>query len=367
MRTSLRLSLMASTLALWNAAPAQAASQGCLLDNPKKVCASVTASPLTAQPSQQNGTKTYVRYDATIVNVTAQSTRYVVMDMALSPATSFATVTADPKAVCTKSGATIHCDIDKLDAGEPLTVSAVAETPTYETTLTNTVTYGWQGRTSTVAAEVPIRHTSGESWQQPNQAIRLSTHKPTADPSQQTTPEDPLYGEVIIPGNPGGGQVFIKIITDGPDRSSVCPAGIYLDPLGDLGPYLCRDVNQPRRWIQVGAPNSDPPMQIKLIEDASIVQPIQLPPTLLTPLGTPPFAIFAHGEEEGEPFRAIAVDCTAANAQPPCVQNVQRYSTGDWTGTLVTPKVNLGPAAPLLPLGGDIGILGILPPIGDYM
>lgn len=360
----LRLFAVVSSLAFFNGA-ALAASTGCLIDDPKKICAALQWTPDSAQPSQQNGTKTYVRYDLTLTNATNQSTRFIQVQFSLQPATAFRSVTADSRASCTIAGATISCAIDKLEAGEPMPISATAETPAAETTLTNTVSYGWQGRTGVVDGAVAIDEQSGQSWQEPDQTVRLSTAKPASDPSQQTSPEQPIYGEIAIPPSGVGRNVFIRIVTDGPDRSPVCIGGIYLDPLADGGPFVCRDTGSPRRWVQVGADDSAEPMTLRVIEDASVVPAIQLPPTLLAPTGLPPFAVFARGEDSNAAFRAID-DACSSNA-PPCLQNVVRYPTGDWTATLKLNSVDLGPAPPLLPLPGDLGIFGIVPPIGNFL
>jgi hypothetical protein len=354
-----------------------------------KLCVDLTSIPGDAvQPSGLAGTPTYVKYTAVLSDTTATS-RNIMLSLDLSPASGFVSIEAEPGLSCGISGSTVTCYADKLEVVNPLTLVAVAEAPRHPTAVTqlvNTATIGWNGNTAGTQKAVAVSDTSGRTYVPAGTQVTLVTGPESADPAQQTSPEQPLFGKVTLPPQPQDYYARIAVVSDGPAISN-CTAGVFTSGV-DGGPYLCRTepAGGPHRWVEfdVGTtPGANPPvlfgtanpMQVTLVWDASMISSAQLPPTALAPTGTPSFAVFYAQTERTPPpatvvARAFARSCSSS--APPCLTSVQRFGTGDWTasGLKPTDESDWLAASPLAPLYaaldfliGEAGAGGIKPPI----
>lgn len=331
---------------LWSG-PGLAAS-GCLAGAAtNKLCLSLDSIPAdTVQPSGLAGTDTFVKYTAVLSNTALATSRFVDVTFALSPASGFVSFEAEAGMSCTRSGSTVSCFVDKIDRIDPLSLTLIAEAPQYPTTATqlvNTAVFGYQGNTATISESVAVSETSGTSYVPKDTQVTIVTEPETADPADQVTADNPLWGKVTLPAQPRDYYARISVINDGPQASN-CVGGLFLS-VTDGGPYVCRNEQAPARWVQfdVGSTpgledpvafGADDPMQFTLMWDTSIVPATQLPPTPALPTGTPPFAVFYAQNETPTPAvvvaRAFADTCSATEPVPPCLTGVQRFDNGDW-------------------------------------
>jgi hypothetical protein len=311
-----------------------------------KLCLDLSSIPGdVVQPSELAGTKTYVKYTATLRNVVAATSRNVTMDLSFSPAPPSAiSVATDSGVACAAPTATgVSCTVDKLGYLDPLTVVVVVEAPQYPTTVTQmlaTGTYGWNGNTSTTSQSVAVSDTGGRSYVPANTEVTLVTEPEASDPSTQTSVGDPLFGKVTLPPRPTA--YFAQISVIGGPAVTNCTGGFFLSAT-DGGPYACR--NAGNRWVQFDAgstPGSDAPvvfdaaapMHFSMIWDASLVPATQLPPTPLTPTGTPAFAVFYSHNDTPPPaavaVRAFSQNCSATANVPPCLIAVTHFDNNAW-------------------------------------
>jgi hypothetical protein len=357
------------------------AQAACLNQDGRKACVTLSAQPEdVVQASRLDGVHdTFVRYTATLTNVSLPtSSRNLELTLSLSPAVEIVEFDGTSHGVCSVSGATATCTYDKLDSASPLHVTMTAKAPAYAgaatpATLVNTATIGWNGRGTSTSDTVAVSTAGGYTWVPANTAVVLTTHPRAADPSQQTTPEDPVYAEMAIPARSVGFLAYFALTGNADeDFSASCTAGVFISGNSDGGPYACRDLGapvdpgNPRRWVEayidesVDGSFTDSPVKVTLIWDDSVVPPTQVAPTALAPNGTPPVAIFYRAPQigaEDHPIRAYARPC-AANPLP-CTSGVQNFATGDWSATLETSIIDNGGEAadPLLP-GGLLSGLG---------
>ncbi|HEX4872159.1 MAG TPA: hypothetical protein VFV27_07595 [Nevskiaceae bacterium] len=369
------------------AVQAQEAVSTCLLDDEKKVCVALQAAPADRlQPSGVPGgsADTYVVYDAVVTNIDEQSSRNLFVRFDLTAGSSVTGIESGPFGSCTVSGTRVHCLYDKLRANGAAEISLEVRLPDYNpdpvtgtqvpAEMVNVVTFGYQGRTAMLRRSIAL-DPSGFSYIPPFAEVTLVTAPETANPADQTSAATPLFAKMKVPVADFPRLARLEIIDDGPDQSAVCLGGIYLDLLGDGGPYVCRDTANPRRWVQAGLEGSYPsdPIQLTVITDASRVPATQLPPSLLAPTGTPAFALFYQAGEA--PIRAYARRCQ--DAAEPCLSQVTRYGNGDWSATLFkrTLADTPGDGTWVLPLSpafempdgqvGSFGLLPIEPPVGN--
>ncbi len=326
-----------------------------MLDNTSKVCLDLNQSPsATVQPSGLAGQPTFLRYSATLRNaVKNSSSRNVLVNFTLSPATGFVEFSADNGLLCTQSGSTISCAIDKLDDTNPLRISATANAPAdmgaqTAISLLNTAVFGFGGRTQTVQSSVMVSNTSGASYVPPNTTATLVTAPVSGDPSMQVNAANPLWGKAVLPPQPEGYLAQISLLQSGPSRA--CTGGLFLAQT-DGGPYLCKDQDfpydsgNPLRWVMLDTSTADftvdLPMSVTVVHDPSIISRLQLPPSAVAPTGTPPYAVFYSAlpidGSSTYPVRAAGTVCTTTPA-PPCLNGVTRYGNGVWQATIV--KVN---------------------------
>lgn len=381
---------VAGLAATWTA-PA-AAETACLKGlAPNKMCVDLGSVPGdTVQPSGLAGTPTYVKYTATIRVNGLASSRNIALTLDLSPATGFVSIEPEAGLACSITGSNVSCLADKLDGANPLTLVAIAEAPRHPTTVTelvNTAEVGWNGNTATAQRTVEVSETAGRTYVPANTEVTLVTSPEAADPAEQVTPDAPLWGKVTLPPQPVAYYARVAVIGDGPAAAN-CTGGLFLSAT-DGGPYVCRNEQDPNRWVQfdVGATpgfadpvlfGADDPMQFTMMWDASIVPATQLPPTPALPTGAPPFAVFYSTNDTPTPptvvARAFADTCEATGNAPPCLTGVDRFATGDWraSGLKTTDGSDLVAAArtPLERLFAALdyvvapaGALGIKPPI----
>jgi len=351
---------LAALAALWAAPGLALTHSACLNDQTdgRKVCVELTSQPDTkVQASKLDGVNdTYVKYTAALSNVgLPTSSRVLDVAFTLSPAVTITEFTSSG-GVCSVSGATLSCRYDKLASSQNETITMVTTTPEYagpstSPTLTNTGVFGFNGRTATVSKTLAVSTSGGGTWVPKNKQVEIVTHPENPDPSQQVTAEKPLFAKMIIPAGDTEFEAYLAI-NDNTDEDLAlsCTGGLFFMANSDGGPYVCRDIGAPfdsgvgTRWIEaaIGDPNisfTGEPLKILVMWDQTIVQAAQLPPTLVAPTGTPPFAIFYHAQEPvphdhggTHPIRAFAETCDAGS--PPCLSDVQRYGTSDWTATL---------------------------------
>lgn len=323
-----------------------------------KLCLDILESvPASAvQPSGLAGTRTFVKYSLAIRNLVAATSRNVALGFTVTPAPvapmSFEAATG---LVCSVSGATLSCLADKLGNIDPLNVTLVAEAPQYPATVTQVVgtgVIGWNGNTATTSHSVAVSNTAGDSYVPANTRVTLATSD-----NDEVTPESPLYARVTLPPQPDAYRATVTIVTDAPANAN-CVSGIYLTVVD--GPFVCRDIDFPRRGIRVEFgdavfTNADPAIYLQKW-DASIVPATQLPPDPVSPSGTPPFAVFGvEKEDAGGPtanYGAIS-DLCGPDTGPPCLTGVQHLAGGDWAAESrrVTPATEAArkwtPLAPL--------------------
>lgn len=370
-KAALKVSALA-LLAVGSWSHSALAASGCLLDDSSKVCVDLNQLPsLTVQPSGLAGQPTFVRYTATMTNaVRGSSSRNVFFDLSLSPTnTGFVSVSNPSTAICEITGATIHCEIDKLDDVSPITIVAIANAPPAQgddtaSSLDATAEFGNGGRTKTITSSVAVSETSGASFIPANMAASLVTAPESTDPSLQVSAGSPLWGKAELPPQPEAYFAQISLISAGPSRA--CVGGLFLSAT-DGGPYLCKDQGfpydsgNPNRWVMLDTSTADffidSPMTLTVSHDPSIISRLQLQPSGIGATGTPPYAVFHSAlpidGSSTYPTRAIGNVC-AASPVPPCLTAVTRYGNGVWRATLL--KVNdtsdLAAAArsPLAPL-----------------
>ena len=353
------------------------AASACLNDDEQKVCLALAAAPDDQlQPSGIGSSgDTFVVYAATVTNIDSQSSRYVDVDVQLGPGASVHSLTSDQNGICTVAGDRARCSYDKHLVSGPVQIGMEARVPDYagEATpaeMVNTVRFGWNGRTSTVRSTIPIAP-AGYSYVPPNTRVTLVTAEPTADPADQADAATPLFARMVVPPAPYPRLARLRIVGDGPDISDDCADGVFLEPGGDGGPYLCRDNANPRRWIEAALEGHYPgdPIEFGLIWDTSLVSPAQLPPTTVSPTGTPRFAVFYNAGGENSDTRAFAERCQEAGE--PCLASVEAFSNGDWSATLLKATLEdpgqpeaSGSGVPLVEVvmpDGGVGIQGFIP------
>lgn len=365
-----------------SAAMADVAS-ACLNDDLDKVCLALVAAPDDIlQPSLTGGDDTFVIYGATLTHIENQSTRFVDVSFALTAGASVRSIVSDQNGVCSSSGNQAQCLYDKLLVDGPVQIGLEVRLPDFAgaatpTEMVNSVEFGWNGRTSMVRSAIPMS-ASGYSYVPPNTRVTLVTAEQSTDPADQTNAENPLFAKMVVPPAAFPRLARLRITGQGPDISADCAAGIYFKPNGDGGPYICRDNDNPRRWVEAALEGEYPsdPIEFGLIWDTSIVPPTQLPPTPLTATGTPRFAVFYNAGDENSENRAFAQQC--ANTTEPCLRDVTAFGNGDWSATLLKATLaDPGSAGPeplssqllelVMPDGG-IGIQGFIPstpPVGN--
>jgi hypothetical protein len=323
------------------------ASSACLNDNTTKVCLDLGSTPAASvQPSGLAGQPTYVFYTAVLGNtVHNRSARNILLTFTLNPQAGFVSFQADVGMTCSMSGSTISCLVDKLDDGTPLKLVATANAPTWTggstaQALINTATFGWNGRTESVLANVPVSASSGKSYVPPNTTAALATGAITADPSKQVSASAPVWGMVMLPPRADAYVAQISVVGDGPTLN--CKDGTFMTK-EDGGPYVCRDqgfpidAGNPRRWVQIDTSDATfdatSPMQGVLVNDPSIIGKKQGKTTTGNPTGTPPFAIFHTAKSLDTtvyPIRAAGKQCDAVAPVPPCVISAERFDNGVW-------------------------------------
>jgi hypothetical protein len=326
---------------LW-AAPA-VAQEACLLNMDKKICAQFnTVLPEgPVQPSDQGGTPTYVYYTLTLTNFSKTTTRFVSLELSLSPQSEFASINS-PGGMCTVTMAGASCLFDKLEASQSVLIQAIGTVPVIQSPsqpdydLVSTASFGWMGNQASTSASTTVSVFGGSSYVPVGMEVTLVTGPENSDPSLQTGPDQPLWAKLTIPAYDESFTAKIEVVGDGPLFE--CPMGIFVGTHpDDVGVYVCRDPEAPRRWVRVEFsenwvfPENDP-LRFDVIWDASIVPALQLPPTPLTPTGTPPFAVFFRGGEDDAETRAFAKTCDS-NA-PPCLVSVEQLGSGDWAAVL---------------------------------
>jgi hypothetical protein len=323
------------------------AGSACLNDNTSKVCLDLGSVPsASVQPSGLAGQPTYVFYTAVLGNaVHNRAARNILLTLTLNPQAGFVSFQADVGMACTLSGSTISCLVDKLDDGTPLKLLATANAPAWTgantaQALINTGTFGWNGRTESVIANVPVSPSSGKSYVPANTTAALATGAITADPSKQVSASSPVWGMVTLPPRLDPYVAQISVVTDGPTLN--CKDGTYMTKQ-DGGPYVCRDqgfpidAGNPRRWVQIDTSDATfdaaSPMQGVLVNDPSIIGKKQGKTTTGNPTGTPPFAIFHTAKSLDTtvyPIRAAGKQCDSAVPVPPCVISAERFANGVW-------------------------------------
>lgn len=341
------------------AGPAGALDSACLNGSERKVCVQLVSQPETSvQASKLDGQgETYVQYAAVLTNVALPtSSRRLDVSFTLSPAVDIVSFSSTGSAQCTVSGATATCRYDKLAANQDETITLITTAPEYAgtataATLVNTGTFGFNGRTSTVSSSLAVTTNGGNTFVPKGKSATLVTHPENPDPSQQTTPDEPLFAKWIIPARSENLQAFLAInaATD-EDLTLSCSGGLFFSGNSDGGPYVCRDIGAPfdagrgTRWVTAALSEpelsfADNPLQFIVIWDDSIVSDAQLPPNPVAPTGLPAFAMLYHAQEPAShehggthPIRAFAETCDTA--VPPCLSGVQQYGTKDWTATL---------------------------------
>lgn len=317
------------------AAPAHA-GRACLNDQDKKTCGSISTTPSDyVQPSGIGGTanQTWVKARFTVENLGQTSTRFVTLDLTLDPATAFraSDLTADAGLACTVSSnpAKVHCAADKLEAGQVLSGSVPALVPTTSGPFTVLESVGWQGNTASTSATVIVTDSAGSSWVPAGRSETLVTAREAT-----VTAENPYWAQVTCPARSEAYYCRVRVVTDAPAFD--CPTGIFISRT-DGGPYVCRDSQQPRRWVEIDTNatfTATDPLGFVLLEHSSLVPAIQLPPTALAPTGTPPFAVFHAQNPTPAPdtadANAFADTCSATAPSAPCLTSVERLASGDW-------------------------------------
>lgn len=383
--------------------PAVASSTACRNDLTNKICAEIQVLPADRlQPAGQGGTPTYAYYKIQLKNLSRRSTRYVSLSQALTPAVTVTEFTTDYGS-CSSSAGQVNCLFDKLDAEQVVNLTAQVLVPPYTSPsqpdylLTNLTTFGWQGNTAQIDANVLVSTGGGSSYIPANQEVTLTTAPRATDPAQQVDADSPLFAQVTIPPNAGGYVASLAIVNE-PRSANPCVAGVYYSTGSDGGPYICRDPGQPNRRVALALkggdtasnqPQFDPPLQILATWDASIMPALQLDPVPpLFPTGTPPFAMFFQGylndstpdtdddKQTGE-VRAISGSC--AEGQPPCLSTVKKFSSGDWTATLLKRNAqgvrlsaggsgeDSGAGSLQIPALGGVSIQGIVDPPNNLL
>lgn len=371
--------------------PASAQQSACLNDSIDKVCAQLTAQPdSVVQASRLDGqTDTYVAYTARVTGITnPTSSRNVSAVFTLTPAVDIVSFTSTA-GTCTVSGAVLSCEFDKHISSGSEVIEFTAKAPEYAgaatpSTLVNTGVFGWNGRTNSVSMAMSVSTAGGYSWVPPNTTVSLVTGPENSDPTSQTTPANPVWGKMTIPGRSTGFLAYFALNNSTDENLAMsCSGGLFFSGNSDGGPYVCRDIGSPydsgvgTRWVQASIDDSvegtfgSSPVQVTMIWDTSVVPVAQIAEP------APPFAVFYHAQEpQGapatHPIRAFAKTC--ASNQPPCLSGIQRYSSDDWTATLsLSDFYNSAAANPSLPVNvlGAItrlidGLLGVanatLPP-----
>jgi hypothetical protein len=357
--------------------PAEAAAGTCLNDQEKKVCTTLSGTPADILAPSRMGdpnNRTYQKIQAVMRNIGQTATRFVTLKITLDPATQFK---ADELVVpapfsCSASGATLNCTIDKLDAGQSLTLTVPAEAPIYAgastpTSFTVTGTFGWQGKTAVSSITTPVTYKDGSTYVPPGTSPTLYTTPPADDPSNNVTAENPLWASVKLPPKPNGYYARVLVIGDGP--AFVCPAGVFLSS-ADGGPYLCRDLANPARWVELDLGASfgpTEPVAFTIAWYRDLVQALQLPPSAAAPTGTPPWAIF-YDQNTGQLTtngRAFSDTCDAGTPLPPCLASVQQYANGNWSASGY--KANDGSDLALAPspLAPLLAVLDFLVAVAD--
>lgn len=356
-----------------------AAAPTCLLDNPGKLCVSFDAviPPDRVQPAGEGGTPTYVDYSLTLRNLGQTSTRNVSFAMTLTPQARIAEFSASHPG-CTVSATAVSCQYDKLVVQQGVTFDVLVEVPALQAPdqpdypLINTVTFGWNGNTQTASYTNTVSVYGAASYVPPGQQVTLVTGPEQPDRALQTDAGAPLWAKLTIPAEDHPGlYATLAVVDDGPTFD--CATGIYTQTTGDIGFYVCRDTGQPNRWVRS---TTEPhwqfepgnPLTWELVWDTSIVPPLQLPPTPLAPTGTPPFAVFHRGGEDGAATTAWARTCDAH--APPCIDRVEQYGSADWGATFLKRAVGAEPEDGtqedlLCVLIGCFSTQGLIPPIGE--
>lgn len=344
--------------------PSMAASS-CLNDNLDKLCLEITSIPGdSVQPSGISGDShgnTYVKYSAVFRNAGQTSTRHITLTFQLSTAAGFSSYTADPNLGCTQVGGTIRCALDKFEAFKAYSVTAYALPPPYTgastpTSMSNTGTYGWNGNTKSTVQTIAVSPTSGRSYVPANTSVSLVTSPQASDPTQQVTPENPLWARITLPARPNGYFASVYVQNEGPDNSADCTGGLYASSDGNL--YVCRDTAKPTRWIQYDLPSdlftADDPFEVLMYWDASIVPSTQLPPNAIAPTGLPKWAIFHNQTETGVPYgrsHAFSNVCDSTAPVAPCLNTVEQLGSGDYRADFLKPNDGSDMSGgPLLPL-----------------
>lgn len=346
-------------VAFWSG-PSMAASaclKGMALN---KLCLELTSVPGTSvQPSGLADTKTYVKYDVSIKNLVAATSRYVSATLTLVPTPPSAlTFTANAGLACTASGATVSCLADKLEGIDPVTFTVTAEAPQYPTTVTEMVAtgvIGWNGNTAQTSQTVAVSNTAGESFIPKDTEVTLATSD-----SDDVTAENPRYGRITLPAQPFAYVASIAVVANAPANSN-CISGVYFST--DGGPFICRDDETQGRALRVdvGAAEFTAANPAVLTEkwDTTIVPATQLPPSAVAPTGIPAWASFtaplsAQGNATA-PYNALWLQCGSTvpgyTVAPPCISSVQQLANGDWQA--VSQRTNDGVTlvrSPLAPL-----------------
>jgi hypothetical protein len=317
------------------------AAQACLKGEAlNKLCLSLTSQPATeVQPSGLATTKTFVKYEATVRNLVAATSRYVQTTVTINPAPASAmTFEAEAGLVCSVSGATVTCVADKIDGIDGLDFAVIAEAPTYPTTATQMVAtgvIGWNGNTATATHTLAVSDTAGESYVPPDTEVTLAT-----DDSDDVTAENPRYGRIKLPPKPFAYVASIEVVGNAPANAN-CANGIYLSAAYG-GPYVCRDNETPQRAIRVDLGTTEftaeDPIEFTEKWDTTIVPATQLPPSPAAPTGLPPFAQFTASRtfagSPSAPYSAWSLPCgtdsTGALVEAPCIKQVQQLPNGDW-------------------------------------
>lgn len=316
-------------------APAQA-GRACINDQDKKTCGEVRTTPADyVQPSGIGGAgnETWVKVDFLMQNLSQTSTRFVTLDLTLDPNTAFRTsdLAVDPLMSCTVSTgpAKLHCSADKLQGGQTLTGSVSARVPTVTGPFTVLEQLGWQGNTANTNYTVMVTDTAGATWVPANRSETVVTAR-----NAEVSAENPYWAQVTCPARASAYYCRLRVVTDAPALD--CPTGLFIS-VTDGGPFVCRDTQQPRRWVELDTSatfTATDPFSFVLLEHSSLVPALQLPPTAAAPTGTPPFAVF-HAQNPTPPpatadANAFADTCSATSPSAPCLTSVERLANGDW-------------------------------------
>lgn len=353
------------------------------VDNVQFAGTSLTVTSLPAQsvaPSNSAGTKTFVSYKATLRSLDVEGSPATIY-LALStqparPVSNFAVRFVDlpPNALepigptCSVvGGSSVRCTFSKFDSNDSYEITFRAEAPTSPGTfkllayrsnqpLTNSGHPAGNHRIDTLS--IPVTTTSGASFVPANTAVtvRTSPGMPTAG--------NPLIGVITSPKLPYDYTMYtgVRGFEGGTDFNATGLLGIFLS-LTDGGPYLARKTADPTLAIEIDAETllgqpievlPDNPFIIESISDVSIVSPLQLPPTFLTPEGTPRYAFFYNGL--GGELRAEADACGYDDAPAPCVLSRSRAANGDWS--IKYRKASTGTEGGTLALGLDDLLFG---------